>query len=205
MNTKFIIGVASFIIGGAVGSVVTWQVTKNHYKNYYENKANEEIADVKEFYKNKDENMTEVVVNEPEELEIVEVEDKVSVREQQPDLKNMVTDLGYMNYANVDTNRVNVEPPKVAQNRPYVIAPDEYGDCSYELESLTYYADEVLATDFDEVIYDIEGTVGEESLMHFGDYEDDLVHVRNPELQIDYEIFRDTRTFALVVDKNGGV
>jgi hypothetical protein len=41
--------------------------------------------------------------------------------------------------------------------------------------------------------------VGEESLEHFGEYEEDTVFVRNDHLMTGYEIQRDYRTYAEVV------
>ena len=60
---------------------------------------------------------------------------------------------------------------------------------------MNYYADGVLADDFDVVIDDVENTVGEDSLTHFGEYEDDSVFVRNDERELDYEILKDMRRF----------
>ena len=79
--------------------------------------------------------------------------------------------------------------------KPYVISPDELGEKDYSIISLNYYADGVLADDFDVVIDDVENTVGEDALTHFGEYEDDSVFVRNDELELDYEILKDMRRF----------
>ena len=75
---------------------------------------------------------------------------------------------------------------------PYVIPPEEYDENDYETESLTYYADGVLTDMYDNIIEDVEDTVGTDSLTHFGEYEDDSVFVRNDERQIDYEILLDS-------------
>ena len=84
-------------------------------------------------------------------------------------------------------------------NKPYVISPEEFGEADYNIVSLNYYADGVLANDFDEVVDDVENTVGEDFEEHFGDYEEDSVFVRNDELGLDYEILRDMRNFSDVV------
>lgn len=204
MNTKVLISAVSFVIGAALGSVVTLKLVKDKYAQ----KANEEIADVKEFYANKDKYMTDIVKEDQSELEVENKSDDQSGKTRVEDLAQKVSELKY----NIDDYIVyedSVQPkyskplPESEQYRPYVIPPDELGECSYEIQNMTYYADEVLASEFDEVVYDIDGTVGEENLMHFGDYEEDIVCVRNPELQIDFEIWRDSRTFALVVDDGG--
>lgn len=79
---------------------------------------------------------------------------------------------------------------------PYVISPEEFGEMNdYEKISLTYYANGILADENDEVIDDIEETVGD-ALEHFGEYEDDSVFVRNEENMCDYEILFDQRNFS---------
>lgn len=95
----------------------------------------------------------------------------------------------------------NTKPEKGAEKnmdseRPYVIDPDEFGEFEdYDKICLTYYSDGILADDLDELVEDIEDVVGMDSLGHFGEYEDDAVHVRNDRLKADYEILRDSRTY----------
>ena len=97
-----------------------------------------------------------------------------------------------------DSAMVLHEPdqPDVVVDKPYVIAPEEFGEMDgYNTISLTYYADNVLADDIDELVEDVDETVGLDSLNHFGEYEDDSVFVRNDRLRSDYEILRDNRTY----------
>jgi hypothetical protein len=77
---------------------------------------------------------------------------------------------------------------------------------------LTYYADDVLALEYADrdtgeikydVIDDVEHTIGADSLTHFGEYEDDSVHVRNDRLECDYEILRDYRKFSDIISYEG--
>ena len=63
-------------------------------------------------------------------------------------------------------------------------------------------ADGVLADDMDEIIEDVDEVVGEDSLNHFGEFEEDSVYVRNDERKCDYEILRDNRNYADVVGTN---
>ena len=77
---------------------------------------------------------------------------------------------------------------------PVLLRMDENED--YETVSLTYYADGVLTDEFGNVIEDVEGMVGKESLTHFGEYEEDSVFVRNDSLKTDYEILRDTYNYS---------
>jgi hypothetical protein len=102
--------------------------------------------------------------------------------------------MGYTNYSN-GAEYVEREVDDVI--KPYVISPDEFGEIDgYAEITLTYYADGYLTDDQDELVEDVDGTVGYKSLEHFGDYEDDAVHVRNDNLKADYEILLDVRDYA---------
>ena len=88
----------------------------------------------------------------------------------------------------------------VSSVKPYVISPDEYGCAEgYDMIDLTYYADGVLADETDEIVEDVEGTIGTDSLRRFGEYEHDAVHVRNDVRRIDYEILRVKDTYEATV------
>ena len=84
-------------------------------------------------------------------------------------------------------------------NDIYVIPPESFGEVGYEEVSLTYYADGTLAYDDDSIVRNVDKVVGVGSLNTFGEYEDDSVFVRDDEHKIDYEILRDTRSYATVV------
>ena len=87
-------------------------------------------------------------------------------------------------------------------DNPYIISPEEFGAFDdYETISLTYYEDQILADDDDELVDDIEDIVGFDSLTHFGEYEDDSVFVRNDRLKCDYEILMDHRKYSDVIKK----
>ena len=80
---------------------------------------------------------------------------------------------------------------------PHVIPPEEFDTKpDYETVSLTYYADNVLADEMDDIVEDVDDRIGEDSLTHFGEYEDDSVFVRNDAMRIDFEILADQRKFS---------
>ena len=81
-------------------------------------------------------------------------------------------------------------------DRPYIIPPEDFGDYpDYETISLTYYNDKVLTDEYNEIVDDIDDLIGEDSLNHFGEYEDDSVFVRNDALKVDYEILLDPANY----------
>ena len=88
-------------------------------------------------------------------------------------------------------------------NGPYVISPDDFSSSppGYSAQPLDYFADGILADGWG-IKLDIEETIGEESLEHFGEYSDDLLYVRNERKEIDYEVTKDPRTYAEAVQTN---
>ncbi len=87
-------------------------------------------------------------------------------------------------------------------DKPYIITPEEFSDSDYNTETLSYWADGVVTDIDNEPLTDdqIEDLIGEDSLSHFGEYEDDSVFVRNDRLRTDYEILADTRRYGDVYD-----
>lgn len=181
-------GFVAFIFGAAVGSAVTWL----YIKNKYEQIAQEEIDSVKEVFSKREPTQGEYGVRERR----AHTMDK-------PDMAEFVTKVkesGYTNYTDV----VKEKEPKTGtkEGKPYVIAPEEFGEeDEYDTISLTYYSDRVLVDDDDELVEDVEDVVGLESLESFGEYEDDSVFVRNDRLKCDYEILLDQRQYSDVINR----
>lgn len=171
MNSNLIAAI-TFVAGAGIGSVVTWKLLKNKY----EQRAQEEINSVKEVFARRFE-------KEKDKREYAEV----------------VNELKYT--LDIDENE---EKGDTMTDDVYVISPDEVGDFEdYDVVTLTYYADDVLTDSDDNPIdkEDLDDYVGSDFAEHFGDYEDDAVHIRNDRLEIDYEILRDLRNYSDVVNK----
>lgn len=189
-----VIYAAVFAVGAAVGSLATWKIVKTKYEKI----AQEEIDSVKEVY-------TKKMIGEEIDLSlsvgIDPDEDNRTLEEKLKDLKivtdeytSIIQNQGYASNTVAPESKKEVE--KVVIDRPYVISPEEYGELGYEEIELTYYADEVLADDQNELVEDVDDIVGLDSLKRFGEFEDDSVHVRNDALHADYEILLDSRTYA---------
>lgn len=87
---------------------------------------------------------------------------------------------------------------------PFIIHHDEYmiNEPEHEQVSLTYFSgDDVLVDERDQVMREVESTVGLEHLQKFGhgSEDPDIVYVRNPRLEVDYEISKSDGTFATEV------
>lgn len=190
---------AAFAVGAAVGSLATWKIVKTKYEKI----AQEEIDSVKEVYAKK---MIGEEIDLSLSVGIDPDDDDRTLEEKLKDLK-VVTDeyTSIINKQGYSSNVTVPEPKKEVEqmsiDRPYVISPDEYGEIGYEEIELTYYADEVLADDQNELVEDVDDVVGLDSLKHFGEFEDDSVHVRNDARRADYEILLDSRTYAEVSAK----
>ena len=182
-----------FVVGAAVGSIVTWR----YIDKKYEQIAQEEIDSVKEVFAKREQDSAENDV----------VIEKAFSAKEKPNIVEYTAKLreqGYTNYADIEpeTNKEEVDEESMDINTPYVISPEEFGEFDdYEAIGLTYYADQVLTDDDDELIEDIEDTIGFDSLNHFGEYEDDSVFVRNDRLKCDYEILLDHRKYSDVVKR----
>lgn len=187
-------GIAAFIFGAAVGSGVTWYFLKDKYEKL----AQEEIDSVKEVFSKRASDISEK--DEPQN----DVEDtpEEPIDTELDSYKQFVNKVEYTDYSTDKTSDVKqekVDEPDY-EEAPYVIMPEEFGELDeYDQISLTYYSDQVLTDENDELVEDVDRVVGFESLNHFGEYEDDSVFVRNDRLKCDYEILVDHRKYTDVL------
>lgn len=161
-----------FVAGAVVGSVATWFIARRLHQDEMARVEHEGLDHI---------DTVEEEMDEDDDYRPLTADD-------------MIVDLRTDYEKELDEEMMHVGP--------YLIAPEEFATRDdYEILTLTYYKDDVLTDEFDEPIYDIDGTVGEESLNHFGDYEDDpdAVYVRNEELMTDYEILLDEREYSSIV------
>lgn len=89
---------------------------------------------------------------------------------------------------------------KPSDTRPYIISIEEFCEDyrHYDKISVTYFEDgETLIDDAEEVISDNDLVIGDENLKHFGvgSQSDDILYVRNPMLEADFEVAREPRSY----------
>lgn len=161
---------AIFVTGIVLGSAITW----NYAKTKYAKIADEEIASVKAAFKSEKSN---------EDFDIHEEKNNIDKMEELAIANKYVTH-----------DKV-IKKEETDMNEPYVISPDDFDENGYEIVSLTYYADDVLTDEHDNVIRNRDKLIGKDSLTKFGEYEEDSVFVRDDERKIDYEILADTRNY----------
>lgn len=189
----------AFVLGASAGSFITWR----HVKDIYERIAQEEIDSVKKVFL-KREAETNPKKDDESSLypKIAACYENGESKTREKDIAEYTARLEKEGYRQYYSNDSEEKKAKTEKNTPYVISPEEFGEFDeYEKISLTYYSNHILADENDEVIEDVEETVGVESLTHFGEYEDDSVFVRNDVRRCDYEILLDQRSYSEVVSK----
>lgn len=191
-----------FILGLAVGGTASWFITKK----IYEHIAEEEIESVKAAFKNR---RKEIIPEKKEEAPIKEVYDNprqaAMDNANKPNImeySSRVRKEGYVNYSDKEVDTDDEEQDRVKAHYipgPYAIAPEHFKeDADIDTVFLTLYSDDILADNRDEIVEDIDGTVGADYKEYFGKYDDNVVWIRNERLNIDYEITKDEGTYEEV-------
>lgn len=190
-----------FVFGGAVGAVATWIFTKK----YYEKIATEEIESVKEYYKEKKEKTEEEKVDKVSEDAVLAYDPKEEGSVGIPERPSVETMRRYESLAETYKSRIPEEEQKsnfdkkeaIAVSKPYVIMPEEVGDLDHMTSTLYYFQDGVLTDDEMNPLEDPEDLIGDIKVEdHFGEFEDDVVYVRNEDMETDFEICADERKFS---------
>ena len=209
MNNK-LLNVVMLAVGAAIGSAVTWKLVKDKYEQI----ANDDIASVREEYKDLLSNMKKKL-QESVEYEEPETEETREDRSKDDDKDTIKEEKERVEYHQMASryrgSEDDEEGGKWDQNEeevqringPYVITPEEFSSSppGYNVQPLDYFADGILADDWGMTL-DIEETIGEESLDHIGEYVDDIVYVRNERTEIDYEVTKDPRTYKDALQTN---
>ena len=216
MNRDMLVKAFIFTAGAAIGSVVTWKVIKTKYEQI----SNEEIESVREEYQRLTKIMrmeidacrkataahTKVdnAVDEDDDEDDIDYPDDddrdFTEKEKEQVEYYKITSRYRGSYEENNENNEEGEEDGDDEvpyiNGPYVITPEDFASSppGYNCCPLDYYKDGVLADGWG-VPMDIEETIGEEALDHFGEYVDDVVYVRNERLELDYEVTRDPRTY----------
>lgn len=210
MNNK-IFGAIIFAAGAVIGSLVTWKVIKTKYEDI----AQEEINSVKEEYTRLMVSMKKKLNDSATYKDSDDNEDDESEEDtddfDDSTMKNYNEIIkGYRSSNEEEDNQNEKKGDEKEEDNdgvsymkaPYVISPDDFGSVpGYNVEPLDYFADGILADGWG-VKLDIADTIGEDAVNHFGDYDDDVVYVRNEQTELEYEVTRDPRTYAEAVRTN---
>ena len=191
---KIFKGLCIFAAGALAGAAVAARAVREKYQQ----EAEEEIAEMRDYYRELRKN-----ANTPDEDKIVE-EENIKEEKEEND-KNEYDEIvkGYTNYTqylskaaakyfDTETKENKKEEKEERTNyEPFIIDVEEFGeDPTYDTATLTYYKDKVLTNDLDDVIdYSV---AGEENLKIFDEHPDcKAIYVRDDIYMVDYEILRD--------------
>lgn len=196
MNTKIFGKIAMFVFGAAVGSVVTWKLVEEKYKQI----SDEEIESVKEAYDRAYGKL------DNDRMDMEQDEDDVDSEENaKSEYDRIIGHCGYGAESSASdknqngTKKDDEEEDDEDVSEPYTISYDDFDDNGYQTETLYYYDDGVLENSITgAVIEDIDGTIGSKSIEELKDSGEDYIYVRNDNLGIDYEILRDRRKYSEV-------
>lgn len=197
--------------GVIIGCVTTYFVLKDQF----EEDLQEQIEDVKHAYAEAvDRIYADKYHTEKTEEESVEEADpiieKSSIDDTKDEYKGKVQYLAYdkMGLSEADQEAESEEssdvdpeaefPQDDAPGVPYVISAQQFATeyPFFDKVTLEYYEHNGILVDEDGVhVEDIDETIGKDSLMRIGEYEPDVVYVRNEELNVDFEVCRIRRDF----------
>ena len=173
---KSVKGIFIFVIGVVTGTFAGAQIAKKKYEEI----ANEEIEEIRAYYKEREKEVKEV-----EEPKAVEAPEEEEVKEEIKEYSNIIRRGNYV--ANDEEEQTNT------QYAPYAIDPSEFGkDGEYDTMTCTYFADGILVDDVEQEFEDWDLHVGRHHIDIFNEFpEATCVYVRNDYDGMDYEILKD--------------
>ena len=181
----------TFIGGAVTGSLVSWYFTKKKYETLAEN----EIAKMREGYRQKNKELANRARIKPDISEVTK--DRITIHKEDVDLDEKEENL-IAKYAEESepTGEENISP-----NDDIIefIDDGEFASMNgYEKVNLVLYEDDVLANEISDDIVLVEDTVGQQAIDDFKHYNPEAFYVRNNQLMTEYEITRDHRTYEEV-------
>lgn len=183
---KLFKGLCIFAAGALAGAAVAARAIRDKYQQ----EAEEEIAEMRDYYRELRKN-----AKTPDEDKMVEEEN--TKNEYDEIVKGYTNYTQYLSkaaakYFDTETKENKKEEKEERTNyEPFIIDVEEFGeDPTYDTATLTYYKDKVLTNDLDDVIdYSV---AGEENLKIFDEHPDcKAIYVRDDIYMVDYEILRD--------------
>ena len=195
-NVKTMLG---FIFGAAVGSGLTFLFLKKKYDKMYE----ESVSSAMKVYS---EVLDKLKVKEEGEEGDEDAELLAKLNLEKPDLNEKAKDIAktheYVDYRNIshgmEPEKATTTKTEEAESYIQYIDPQFFGEyADYGQSFFTHYADGVLEDQDHEIMdqNDISETVGIDYEEHFGEFEDDSVHIRNDLTKCYYEVLEDMRTY----------
>lgn len=177
MNKKVVVFVAF-----AAGALTGFAAAAKFMKDKYECIAQEEINSMKEYYRGKygepSINLNDFVNAVEEKIEQGTFTGTVSSAVLEAEgIKQQTVTASNGTWARVD-------------EKIYLITPEELGENEeYDIVGLSYYEDDNILADTDGNRVDLDVIGGKDMLENFGEYEEDVLQVRNETHRTDYEVY----------------
>ena len=173
-----------FAGGVLLGSAATYLIVRDKYKR----EAQEEVDEVRSIYFEK----------------CRRAESIRKMEDEKEEMKSTILKYGYSDLVNEDSEEIDTEDvedqweeehiaPVEHPGDPYTITPHQfaYENRHYEKVTLLWYPSEkLLVSEIDGYEEDIDAAIGDDALTKFGEFEEDVVYVRNDRLGIDFEVIR---------------
>lgn len=193
---SFVYLTTGLVLGGAAG----YLVTKKLLDAKFEAELHLQIQDVKDYYriirKEGEYASPETVPTVETEVTYDDVLEGLEYIETTPEEVTETEDV----VEDEEEEEVVVRNP----NEPYVISVKEFMEdrLEYDKVTLSYFEDDdVLCDEREEVIPNVDATVGSDALTKFGVLSEDskIVYVRNERTKTDFEVLRDSGSYSEIV------
>jgi hypothetical protein len=192
------------LISAGAGAVVGYKIAERNLTVHFEERILKETAGMRVFY-----SQAKQPFDTPEEA-LAAMTDKTEEPdgEREQIAYHKIVKSEYEGTKPEDSSPVvEFAPPPVdahVQNifdTPIVIPEDEFHsqESGYMQGTLTYYVqDGALCDETDELIEALDETVGQKNMSQFGHMSTDenVVHIRNPRLQLEWEVIRNAGSYA---------
>ena len=223
--------VLAFSVGSGLGTLVAYRMSKKKFEAELEREIEDVKANYRYLRKEDYESPTDFVEkNRPNEiidgeLAALEINQIVEHAKLNEEMSNIVEDYQTGSIFNRfersvdnpeklpdDANETLFEQLKAmrSNDKPYLISVEEYHEMPnhFEKVTITYFAgDNIIAYEDDTIMMDPEESIDVINLSRFGVMSDDenFVYVRNPKINVDYEIVRDDGKYSEMMARINGV
>lgn len=181
-----------FVTGIAVGAIPAYLLTKNKYEKMYSDEINKMLEE------NPTENMNDDIKNEQtaeeikEEYEETAADYMASLKKKKESKKNKKEETKTEETEETETTITTGDGLTTVDEQEDIvyIIPEAFGETGNETRYYYLYSDDILADEEDQIIPADEAyeELGYDFVDYIGEESDHVVHIRNNNSEIDYEI-----------------
>lgn len=193
---KGLVGGIAFVAGAALGCLATRQ----YFKTKYEKIADEEIESVKSVFRDDLDKANEAhlqTLNQAQEMNEAFRKAQKQKEEDRKEYRGVLNEVNYSGYSKDSEDEEEEDSEMRDPTKPYIIDEDEFGQFEgYKQVYVTYYADDILVDQDDDIIMDAEDQFGYDCLKLFDDDNVAEIYVRNEMLETEYNIVQDAQNYS---------